>query len=373
VKLRLIVRLVVAVFTVCIITGCDTGFRQMEPAEYGIRFRKLPTFLWGGVDNDVVPPGQLVIVWPWDSIYTFTTAVREVSWGPGKIFEEYLNTRARDGNEVALAMTVRYQLATDVEALTDILQKVGTSDQEIEDFVVQVARADIRHFMNELRTAEFIDPTARADAIERVKNAMQGRLSQYHINVVMVNLDDFRFERALIDGSKDDTYQEKLDEIQKINQETEREESRIATVVALKQRAFNDEQARVNRTLEEAKGVKRQAEIRGENYLLAKKNEAEAILTEGKREVEGVKAKIESLSGPGGRAILTLDVAKKLSEGGAKFIVLQQGNGKQGIDIRKVDANRLIEQVGLIESLSETKSKVENKDIPQSEAVDLNN
>jgi SPFH domain / Band 7 family len=354
-------RLLAVIWSLILMSGCDTGIHKVEPSEYGIKFRKLPVLLGGGVSSSVVPPGELVIAFPWDSLYTFTTAVQEVSWGPGKKFDEYLNTRARDGNEVALAMTVRYQLSTRTDDLIRLVQSVATDDKGIEDLVVQVAGADIRYFMNELRTAEFIDPTARAQAIERIRKAMQDRLSRYFINVVMVTLDDFRFERALPDGTKDDTYQEKLDEIQKVNQETEREQSRIATIVASKQRAFNDEQARVNRVLEEAKGVKLQAEIRGENYLLARRNEAEAILTNGRREVEGVQAKIESLSGPGGRAILTLDVARGLREAKSKFFVVQEGNESNGVSVRKLDANKLIEQIGLIESMNDASSEPARK------------
>ena len=34
---------------VVLLTGCDTGLQHMGPTEYGVRFRKLPPILGGGV------------------------------------------------------------------------------------------------------------------------------------------------------------------------------------------------------------------------------------------------------------------------------------------------------------------------------------
>ena len=47
--------------------GCDTGFRQMGPTEYGLKFRKIPTVLGGGIADKVISPREMVMVLPWET------------------------------------------------------------------------------------------------------------------------------------------------------------------------------------------------------------------------------------------------------------------------------------------------------------------
>lgn len=339
------------VFLIIIFAGCQSPVQTMPATQYGIKFKKLPSFLGGGISTKVAPPGEVAFIFPWESIYTITTAVREVSWGPGRMFPDYMNTRARDGNEVALAVSLRYQVSDTQEDLVDLVRGTITTDKGVEDLIVSVAQADIRHYLNELRTAEFIDPIARSEAIDQLKIEMQKRLEKYHIKIVSMSLDDFRFERALANGEKDDTYQKRLDEIQQLVQQTEREVSRKETVVALQQQKYNEVQAEVFRMLEEAKGAKIQATIRGDNYEKTKINESKGILAQGKGEVEGMLAKINALSGPGGRAMLKLDLAKGLQKEDPKFVVVNQPAGE--LSVNRTDTNELIKQMGVIEAVRE--------------------
>lgn len=359
------IALVAALFT----TGCEPPLRTLKPTEMALKFRQLPTFLGGGVSGSVIPGGQTVILMPWDQLYTFNSSVREVSWGPGKVFNEYINTRARDGNEVSLAVTVRYQLMTDEKSLVDALSRVAHNDAGVQEIVVNAARSDIRHYMNELRTAEFIDPQARVRAINKLQDSMEGRLQHYGVKVLSVSLEDFRFERVLPGGKTDDTYQERLDEIQKLVQETERERERVDTVVAQKQQVFNETQARVNRMVAEAQGELEQAKIRGENYLKARSNESQGILAKGKAEVQGMIEQINALAGPGGRALLRLDLAQQLAGGAQKFVVLNQ---QGAVNVQRTDVNELLGNIGLLEGLRD--SPVEKKagqDSPDASATDL--
>ena len=71
----------------------------------------------------------------------------------------YVQTRALDGNEVALAVTVSYKIRTEPAALRRLIQKVALTNQRVENIVVAAARADIRTFMNELKTDIRNDPT----------------------------------------------------------------------------------------------------------------------------------------------------------------------------------------------------------------------
>ena len=344
------------------LSGCDTGFQQMGPTEYGVKFRMLPPTLGGGIAKKVVRPGEMAIIWPWDSIYRFDTSVKDVTWGApsGKTDVpegNYVYTRAADGNEVALAVTVRYRVAAEPEKLRELARTVATSNSQIEDIVVAIARSDIRTSMNELKTSEFLEKEARYRGVDKAKSLIDSRLNTYGIEIERVNLDDFRFERLLKDGKIDASYQEKLKEIQKTREETEREISRIDTVTAKKNQEYNTAQAEVNRVVQEAEGYKQQAMVRGDAYLQAKGNGAKAIKALGEAEVEGLTKQIKALSGPGGKALLKLELVKQLLKYDPKFIVVGEGASSEGIQVQRLDTNDLIGQIGILEGLEKSKAK----------------
>lgn len=339
------------------ISACE----PMGSREYGVRFWKLPPLIGGGVSTRIYQPGEMVIDIPVVSeIYKFDTGVKDVSWGAAGEGSDprradYVQTRAFDGNEVALAMTVSYRIEPGAK-IVKLVQEVATSNAEVEDLVVSVARADIRTFMNEIKTSEFISKEPRYRAVDKVKESMKSRLEPYGIEIVRVNLDDFKFRRIKSDGSFDLSYEERLKEIQEKREQTEREKARIATVVAKKEQELNDMQARVNQILEEAKGFKKQAQARGDAYLQAKNNEAEAVLAKGRAEVEGLLEKVEALSGPGGKEILKLALAKELLKANPKFVLYSGGAdaGANDISVNRIDSNELLRQIGVLEGLNAT-------------------
>lgn len=350
---------------------CLCACQQMGPTQVGVRFRKLPSDIgpvsFGGVAPRIVAPGQLAILMPWDSIYTFDTSVRDVSWPRtedvlGKSVKEgFVNTRALDGNEVALAITVRYRVNIDPEKLAWLIQTVATNDAEVRELVISVARADIRTYMNELKTSAFLDEASRFAAVDKVRTSMQKRLSPYGIDVQAVILDDFRFERLLRDGTVDASYQEKITQIQKLQQDTEREKSRIETVKAKKLEEFNTVQAAVNRQIAESEGYKKQAALRGDGYYESKLNEAKGILATGRASVEGLKQQIDALSGPGAAAILKLEIARHIMQGDPKFVVVNQPNSSNSMNVQKLDTNQVLGQLGLMDAMSAAEKKAEKE------------
>lgn len=357
---------VLAALALCVLTGCDTGIRQMGPTEYGVIFRKIPPRLGGGVSNSVIRHGQTVIVWPWDSVYRFDTQVHEIEWG-GRHHDsrdsgtseqsDYVQTRALDGNEVALAVRVQYSIDPNPASLVRMVQEVATSNAEVEQIVISVGRADLRTYMNELRTAAFFDNKQKFEAGERVKRAMQARLKDYGILIHSVNLGEHRFERLLRDGTIDASYQAKINEVQTRDEETKREKLRKATVEADKRREEQETQADFNRQVADAQGYKNQAKLKGDGYFQARSNESKAILARGTAEVEGLIEQINALSGPGGRAILKLELAKRLEAAKARFVVVNGGSsaGGAGVDVRKLDTNELLTQLGVFEAMQDAK------------------
>lgn len=329
----------------------------MEAGEYGVVFVALPTWMGGGVQDKVIEPGEVKLVLPWSTVYRIKSTDRSISWGglgegSNKSVEDYVETRALDGNEVGLAITIQY--AIDKEKAPLVIQRIGIEPEAVDRLVHAVAQADIRTHMNILRTRDFFSPKERQDAVNQVKVALQNRLQPDGIIIRDVIYNDHRFERRLDDGVVDDSYQQQIDRTQQTAQETEQEEKKIATVVEQKKREFNEAQARVNRQLEQIEGNMKQAELRGNSYLESKKNEAEQIRTIGLSAVAGLEKQVEALKGPGGRALLKIEIVKSLLLSDPKFISL--GAKSQGaLQVDRVDTNELINQLGITTALEPKK------------------
>lgn len=347
------------------LSACDLPIQQMEPTERGVVFRKLPPALGGGVSSRVVRGGELVYLFPWDSLIRINTGSQDVLLGEGSggdSFEPFVFTRALDGNEVAVKMTIRYQVSDDPEKLEKVVQHIADNDLGIRNLVIATSRAMIRKHMNSIRTSDFLQDKSRYAAVERVREGVREMLEPYGISILGVMLDRFEFARLQPDGTVDRQYQEKLNEIQRFREETERERLRIDTVRADGQQRYNTTQAQVNRMIEEAKGAKIQATLRGKGYLDSKSNEAKGILAKGKAEVDGIIEKINALSGPGGEAILKLDVARHLQESDPRFVLMGDGGSQSEVSVNKLDTNELLSQLGLLEGM---KDKPQTKIVPE--------
>lgn len=343
------------------VSACDTGVQHMGATEYGVRFRKLPPVLGGGVGSpsSVASPLQTIVVFPWESIYRFDTSPQYLSWGRGMgdaggatqlVQNEDVHTRAKDGNEAALKLTVRYRIDPNPERLVRLVQEVSTNDAGVRDLVVSVVRSEIRTNMNRLRTAEFRDDKKRNDAVDSALAAARGTLSPWGIDVEAINLKQYRFVRLLQNGSEDTSYQDRLRDIQEKEQDIEGERTRIETVRAKKHTEYSEAESKYNSRIAEAKGYKEQSAYQGDAYYAAKANEAKAIKAEGTAEIEGLRQQIAALSGKGGRAMLRLEVAKQLSQGNPSFVAVNPGQNA-GIEVSKTDMNQLIQQLGVAEGL----------------------
>lgn len=349
---------------VLVLAGCQ----QMEPTSYGLRFRKLPPILGSGVAEQVVRPGEVAVLMPWDSLYTFDAKPHDVSWGGSsrsnsQDVEDFVYSRARDGNEVALAFTIRYRVNPEPENLRALIQRGALDDDGVRELVITVGRSDVRRYMNELHTSEFLDTASRYKAVDKIKNSMQDRLKVFGVEIVQVNMDDYRFERKLRDGTVDASYQQRLTEIQQLTEDTERERSRTETVRAKKAQERNAMEASVAQILAEADGYLNQAKLRGDGYFQARGNEAQAILAQGQASAQGITEQAAALQGSGGQAILKLEIAKQLQKNSPAFVTMNEGGGGNSLDVRRLDTNALLSAMGVMEGMrnSSAKEAVEGK------------
>ncbi|MBN8549048.1 MAG: hypothetical protein J0M12_07015 [Deltaproteobacteria bacterium] len=356
------VRRILSLSLLFLLCGCQ----KMESTEFGVLFRRLPPYFFGGIAPHVVTPGETTFIMPWDSIYRFDTSVKDLSWGRraskdaegGEVVDrgDYVHTRALDGNEVALGVTIRFRISPEPTSLRKLVEEVATDDQGVENLVSAVGLAYLRTYMNRLSTEKFLDESERYNAVDSVRSAMEKTLSPLGVEVLRVNLDDFRFERLGRDGTIDTVYQDKLTEIQKLHQDTERERSRIETVRAKKLQELNNAVAVVNRQVAEAQGYKNQAKLRGDGYYQAKSNEAMGILATGQAEVSGIVEQVNALAGPGGEAILRLEIARQIAQSNPQFVLMGESSQPSGVDVKRTDTNELLRQIGVLEGMQkETK------------------
>lgn len=349
----MIKRLILGLVILIGFTGCDLdiGFKTLASTEYGVVFRTLPTALGGGLSRKVRRPGEAFFLWPWDSVYTIDTRIRNIEWGrrDSEDLSGWVQTRALDGNEVSLAVRIQYNIDVEPEKLRRLVQEVGTDNEAIERLVIETARADLRQYMNKLKTEDFISEKAKYTGERDVQQNMSERLEKYGINVKSINLKEHRFARIQNDGEIDESYQERINQVKIIEERTVRERLRNDTVIAEKQKQYHLEQAKVNRLVAEAQGYLNQAKIRGDAYLQSQKNEADAILAAGTAEVQGLIEKIEALSGPGGRALLKLELSRALMKSNPSFVLMGNGKGGDGIEVNRIDTNELLGQFGVLE------------------------
>jgi hypothetical protein len=360
-RLGRVITVLWAVVVIAFSVGCDTGVQHLGPTEYGVKFRRLPPILGGGVGSaaSVASPLETVLVLPWEAIYRFDTSPQYLSWGRGMadgsgqvvVQSEDVHTRARDGNEAALKITVRYRVSPEPERLVRLVQGVAKSDAEVRQLVVALVRSEIRTQMNELRTVEFRDDLKRNQAVDKTLAASRKVLSPWGIELEAINLKQYRFVRLLKDGSEDTSYQDRLRDIQEKEQDIEGERTRIETVRAKKRTEFSQAESLYNARIAEAKGYKEQSTYQGDSFYAAKVNESKAITAEGEAHVEGLKKEINALAGKGGRALLRLEVAKQLASADPKFVAINQG-GVNSLELSKSDVNQLLREFGVVEGLA---------------------
>jgi regulator of protease activity HflC (stomatin/prohibitin superfamily) len=269
---------------------------------------------------------------------------------------EDVHTRARDGNEAALKLTVRYRINQNPESLVRLAQEVATDVERIRELVVASIRSDIRTSMNHLKTSEFRDDKKRNEAVDEARSVSSKRLAAWGIDLEDITLKQYRFVRLLEGGAEDTSYQDRLREIQEREQDIEGERSRIDTMKAKKETEFLQAESIYNQRLSEAKGYREQAILGADAYFTTRENEARAILAEGLAEIEGMKKQLAALSGPGGQQLLKLEVARQLVKGAPRFVALGERKGG-GLDIARTDTNQLLQQLGVVEHVASDVAK----------------
>ena len=317
---------------VCLQAGC---MKTMDSTEVGVIYKSLP---WGfGGFKGYVNSGEMFIYSPlWTNIYTVDTKVKSISWSR----DTSLNTRAMDGNEVWLSVTVQYH--NDPSKVGIVLANIGSEDENIETALTAFSRGNIRAYLGELFTEHFYDNKMRYEKSEIAKNALNRALNPYGILIDTVIIDAHRFQTE---------YQDKIDLTKTTEQQAQQMKNKIDTIRAKKKKEIQEMIAHVNKVVAKADGKTMQAKLRGDAYYDAKKAESKAILIEGKNEAEAIMKHIEALKRSGGASIIRLEIGKSLIDSKSKFFLIDKGdksNGSGKLDFSKIDYNKFLDQMGLM-------------------------
>ena len=358
--------LLMLLVAVSAISGCKSvgsiGWGSVEADQAAVKYNLLPPFLGGGISSDIMKPGTGDFLMPWQQLYKVSTGIREIAWEG----ENKLKTRTRDGNSLLLLVNVRYRVNADSASLPILIQKGSLSDEGIGELVATIMRSSVRHHMNELNTEDFL----KRDKVEKtqieIEKAVGAKLDPYGIKIELFKLRDFLF---------DPKYQNLLDNIQATQEHSEEAEQKKATLIAKKEKEMKQIQGEVNRTIAVAKGELQMATIRGTEYLEQKKNATARVEAEGRAKVATIKAKLDSLSGPGGENLLKIEIVKGLVASQPKFVVINNGGGSssdggsQSLNVQRTDTNNLLNQLGLIDAMSGAREKEVTKTTTEKEEI----
>ena len=342
--------------SLALLSACDGTVKQMGPTEVGLIYRKLPRMLGGGLGSSMAAQNSKVVLMPWDSLLSIDSSLKSVVFTSQDDKEEgnrIIYTRARDGTEVALKVAITYQVMANGQSLQALFEQVGNKEKDIHELVTVVARSEIRTVFSELETSWFADVNRTEAAANKVKEVINKRLSPLGIETMAVSLSGYQFERLRRDGTIDSRYQDALKTIRDLFEKTESTRAAVETVKAQKRAEVEREQANYNQQMQQVQGQREQAVNRANNYYQIKQNEAAAIRAQGEAEVQGLIEQINALAGPGGQALVKLDLVKALLESKPRFVVVPQNSNKGEMQVQRVDHNELLEQLGVFEALKE--------------------
>jgi regulator of protease activity HflC (stomatin/prohibitin superfamily) len=327
----------IAVALIPIATSCQMS--TMEATEQGHQLSKLPWGL-GGMKEAVISPGTTDFYPMWVDTYALDTGVFSISWagrggGDNPGVNDAVNTRAIDGNEVFLDLTIQYHV--DPMFTETTLYKVGYREDDIRRLVVNWGRSVARTGLGMMLTNEYYNNERRYEAIAFTKAQLNRDLNPFGVVVDNVIFDDHHFT---------EDYQGLIDSAKQAEQEAQEQENLVATTEAYWKQQFQEAQGLSNKTIALAEGEATQIRRDADAYYSAKASEAKAIETAGLNRVKGIEAEIEALQAEGSADLVKLAFGKSLLESNATFITLPSGGGNG--QVQWMDLNQLMSSVGLM-------------------------
>ncbi|MFM7202689.1 MAG: SPFH domain-containing protein [Myxococcota bacterium] len=315
-------------------TGCVP--RSTEANEVGVAINMLT-----GMDPSAYPPSGTYffapIVTDW---YTFSTQAQTLTMlveeGAGdREGRDDLEFKTRDGNDVAVDVTVIYRLIP--SEAPKVLQSVGRSDQEIKELIMRpLARSLTRDVLNEL-SSEDVYAGKKFQAAERARNVLDAALKPYGLTCDNVMLSDHRFHER---------YQKAINDKKVFDQQVNTSKSATENLKREWEAKLEATKGEVERMIAAETGRAQQLQLEADAHYVSRQKAAEAILAEKRAKAEGVTKLNSALAGAGGRVMVKRKIASALK---GKKIVLLPGGSEMGL--QKLDVNELLKAYGVNEAL----------------------
>jgi regulator of protease activity HflC (stomatin/prohibitin superfamily) len=351
--LRMLVNMLLILAILPLTAGCVKTLNGTQVAEV---YKTLPAFLGGGYQGRVEPGHRIFYNPLWTNVFVLDTQQITLSWageghGDNPNVNDALNTRAADGNEIWLSITVQYHI--NPLMTRDVLMNVGYDGDDFKGAVEAYARSKVRSHLGELSASQFYNNTMRYEKIGNAKNELNESLKPFGIIVDNVNLDNHRF---------DDKYQARINETKSTDQEAQEAFNQIGTVESDKSKMLQEAIGVTNKIIADAEGQAAQAKDTGNAYYTEKENQALAITAEGKNAAAVIAEKIKSLKQSGGESLVRLEIGKQLIASNAPFFLVNRGEGSgNGLDVSKIDYNEIMGRIGKMSAAGENLTGVKQQ------------
>lgn len=306
-----------------------------SPTEIGVGVNMLT-----GINTSVYAPGGTYFLAPViTDFYTFSTQAQTLTMladpnAGDRPSKDDLEFKTRDGNDVAVDVTVLYRIVPN-EA-PKILQTVAVSDAQLKEQILRpLARSLIRDVLNEL-SSEDVYTTKKFEAAEKARKTLDDALKLYGLTCDNVILGDHRFHVR---------YQKAINDKKVFDQQVNTNKSASENIKREWEAKLEATKGEVERSIATENGKAQQLQLEADAYFVQQQKESEALLAEKTANAEGVRKLNEALSGSGGRVMVKRKIAEALK---GKKIVLIPGGGNE---IQKLDLNDMMKTYGLMEAV----------------------
>lgn len=306
--------------------------------EIGVRTVKWSPFGGKGVQKEPYAPGSTYFFAPFiTDWHTFDTRVQKLVMAADPDSSNFgsqddLKFKTIDGNDISLDVIISYRI--NPEEAVHILQRVGTTDDQVRDNIVRtIARSKPRDIFGELTTENFYEAETRSKQAVMVRDKLNEMLSEYGVVVTEVLLQDYNFSPAYQQAIEDKKVADQ--EVEKLRSETNARREEFKTLV-------KEAEATIAKVKATADGEYEKSVIGADAYFTQQERIAEATLAESQAEAEGIRKMNEALSGSGSAEVVKLAITEALAD--KRIVMVPMGGG--GLDVRSMDMNQFLGMYG---------------------------
>jgi regulator of protease activity HflC (stomatin/prohibitin superfamily) len=240
--------------------------------------------------------------------------------------KDNLKIKAIDGSDVYVDLKVQYRI--DPEMADVVLRTSGIGDAYKQKWVRDYVRSYVRNKLGQLTTEAFYDASEREPLLAEAQSSINEKLAPFGIIIdqpVIPRKPHFHEAYEELIKQKKLADQQVLEEESKKKAAEQRQQTLIVEAENRKRVALTEfdgkmkqkviaAEAEAERIVQEGEAYYQEITIGAEAILYESQKKAESIRKEKKAEAEGMAALNKALKGEGGRNMVMLEYAKRLSE-----------------------------------------------------------